>query len=415
VNGHTPEITASSLFFEMAWSELDVRMTLSHFYEQRNHRISAELLVTTLEGGYMMWDSFTITSKRGRSAVVKSLLPIDQLPPWGVMVEQLCRQAVLHRRKGEPVEEVGNQPLGTKPRWQLWPIIPMNEPCIIFGDGDSMKSLTALAFGVCVQYGLVKWGVRPVSGNVLWLDWETSADEVNRRLMGLQEEFDLPKPPVLHYQFCYRSLVGNVEQLAKIVSDLDISLIIVDNIGAAIKGKATDDDAARDFMNAVRELKVSALLIAHDTKYKEKGRKPMPFGSVFWENRARNVFMVKKENYAGSDESLVVYHHTKTNVGSRRKPMGFRVVWNDLTDTIAIHRSDADIYDSDVLVRDLSLRQRIEQFLLANAKGPMVVADIADGLGLAPEDRASLRTTLNRYKGKQFVKIGDGWGVMSRS
>lgn len=164
-----------------------------------------------------------------------------------------------------------------------WSILS-EHPTILFGDGESAKSMLAL----WVAGKLVQEGRR-----VLVLDWELSAVDHRRRLELLFPKSNLPE---IFYLQCSAPLTELVEQVQKFCEEEMIDFLILDSIAFACGGQAETSEAATTFFAALRDIGVAGSLgIAHQTKISKKadrGREK-PFGSVFWHNGARATWLIR--------------------------------------------------------------------------------------------------------------------------
>ena len=100
---------------------------------------------------------------------------------------------------------------------------------------------------------------------------------------------------------------------------------------------------------------VQTIILAHVTHEARKGGKSSPFGSVYWINLPRNVFELAVSAGQRQNHSDYALHHRKSNTGSLRPPIGFRLTWGE--DGCAI--DDLDIRKNSKLVAGLPLGERV--------------------------------------------------------
>jgi len=117
-------------------------------------------------------------------------------------------------RQGEPlVVLTGTVP---SPARELVPrLLYEGEPTLVFGDGDTGKSLFAVALAAAVQGGVaLPFGLKPVRAvPVAYLDWETSRDTLEERLALVAAGLKIDPPPIL-YKRMTRPLVDEAAALA---------------------------------------------------------------------------------------------------------------------------------------------------------------------------------------------------------
>ena len=147
-------------------------------------------------------------------------------------------------------------------------------PVILFGDGGVAKSYLALFFaGELVRRGL----------RVLYADWELDAGDHSDRLQRL---FGADAPQVM-YARCVRPMTYEAERLARLVRQHKCDYIVCDSVVFACDGPPEAAESAQRYFQALRQIGVGSLNLAHTTKSDDADKKP--FGSAFWHNGARNV------------------------------------------------------------------------------------------------------------------------------
>ena len=165
------------------------------------------------------------------------------------------------------------------------------------------------------------------------------------------------------------------EQVDKIKEDIkkhDIKLVIVDSASLASGDSTSDEKAALRLISAIKLLKITTLLIAHQRK--NDGDKN-PIGSIQYENQARNVWNISSAQDSVKDSTLhIACKHTKTNnTFLRKEPIGFRVYFG--LNSIEITKEDASTYFEE----KLSLTSRIEKLLFE--ENGLTYKEIASRLG----------------------------------
>ena len=170
---------------------------------------------------------------------------------------------------------------------------------LIFAPGGSGKSYLALLIAMAVQNGL-DFGffeMQATKMNVLYLDWETSLEDISRRFTllknGLGQDLESPY---------YRNLALPLNyEFDKVLDDIvkyNIKLLIIDSVVPAIGGNINHADVVGEFFSMLKQFYntngTRTLLLTHISKQskKEEGDKS-PIGSVYFENYPRLVWELK--------------------------------------------------------------------------------------------------------------------------
>ncbi|MFC2059007.1 AAA family ATPase [Chloroflexota bacterium] len=398
-----PLLTIRGGVYEFSWGDFVAR--LSRLKEHKDGRTSGEIRVTTSLNGYnttLLQSTINLLSTRSRADLVKTLTEKCDITDWARTIDYICTQTLEALRQDEPAVELWATNDVSPPRYLLSPIIAEKQPNFIYGPGGSGKSYLGLLFGLCIR---LPWADNPFglkvevkTINVLYLDWETTREEVNWRLKCLKNGLDLPDISI-HYRRCTMSLADDLESITETVLNLGSQFIIIDSLAAASGGDLNASDTALRFFRALRTLNTTSLIIAHTPK--EGGS---IYGSAFFNNYGRSNWEAKQEQHVGERELLVGLFHRKTNLSKLYDPMGFRFRFDD--EGTFVER--ADIKESS-LAKDLPLKDRIEKLL---KRGAMSAHEIAKELDKQPN---SIRVILSRQDGKLFTKIGDKWGCLEKS
>ena len=206
---------------------------------------------------------------------------------WHTIVLQACSIVTREWRTSNQFVSLDQMDPEVRVSYLIPGLIPEHETTVLYGDGASSKSLLSLFITTCVQYGVtLPWGVTPKQANVMYLDWETTPKTMAVRCRRLAEGMGMERPPILYLE-CHRPLVDLIPYLREQVIRNSIGLVVVDSIGFAANGSLTEDQTARETMNALRIFEnTTRLVVAHVSKSDadlEKG-KAKPFGSAFFWN-----------------------------------------------------------------------------------------------------------------------------------
>lgn len=292
-------------------------------------------------------------------------------------------------------------------------LIPLGETTILFGDGESGKSLIALMLAVCHSLGLpTPWENQPPAiGKVLYLDWETNARTLRSRLRRVCQGMGC-SIPAIGYRNCQKSLVDELPSIREEISREKYTAVVVDSIGFAMTGSLTEDSTARESLSALRAMDpVTRLVVAHVNG--DTARNPniqgRPFGSVFFWNGMRSGIEVRRAKDEATDGEIDLgLYHRKHNDGWAHPVIALKVCFDGLAGPIAFDpQTLADIPD---LVSGTALSTRIRQLL---KQGKMDSEEIAEALGVPKGD---VSATAQRMR--DVIKLNPGkkeeaeWGLL---
>jgi hypothetical protein len=373
-----------------------VTLDLSHLHEGREG-ITAELLVTSAIHGAIHWGRLNLLSTPARAGLVKTLERTAPVAPWALVLERACRLTALHVRAGAPVVCLMPRRAPTT-RHVIAKLVLAGETNVLFGDGGSGKSLLALALAVAASTGTpLPGGLVPTAPprRVLYLDYESCQEEHEDRLAGLLAGLEVTEAPPILYRQMVRPLADDAAFLRAEISQHAIDLVIVDSLAPACGAEPEGADAAVRTFTALRSFgPVTRQVIAHVSKAGADQRTgpTRPFGSVFVQNLARNVWEVRKAD-DDSEHLVLGLYHRKFNSGRRLPPFGLRIETDAATTTLHAH----DMGREPDLVARASLTQRL---LTALRPGAFTTAELTASVG-GPE--LSVRRALERLREKGHV------------
>jgi len=336
-----------------------------------------------------------ILSLSTRARLAKGLEEKHALGMWDAIIDNLATRILNQRTEAEPLEVITAASQYRDTQYLVHPILPVCLPTILYGDGESGKTLTSILLGILVSTGKsLPWlGLRTQSqGPVLYLDYEGNQDVFTRRLVFLSR--GLGTEPVIHYLRCSVPLAQDFKRVAKHVMEVDPALIVVDSAAlAALPGAKDPLDTVKSIFNPLSQLGRTSLVIAHTPKEKDS-----VYGSIFFRNLARSVWYAQAYQTVEDNFIDVVLTHNKSNEDRHFPPIGLR--FSFLQDRIIVKRSNP----SDVPGVNLSTEEEILAFLKRH--GAHAPKDIAAELGKNP---GTVRKCLQRMLGaNKVVKLGDG-------
>lgn len=349
----------------------------------------------TVNGGSLTIADLNLSSARARLDRAKLLAARANIQglDWIGIVEDFCQRVLDADRTGQPAVDLRDvpRPSGQDDCFEVLGLeLPKRHPSILFGDGGTLKSYTALyAGGKIAEAGI----------SVALFDWELSGEDHRARLEKL---FSDGMPRILYVR-CDRPLVFEVDRLRRIVRENQVEYAIYDSVAFASDGPPEAAEVAGRYFRAVRQVGCGSLHVAHVSKALDADKKP--FGSTFWHNGARSTWFAKlADETAGSNVLTVGLYHRKSNLARLCQPVGLSVTFED--EQVIIRR--ADLADSPDLASQLSVRQRMVYLL---KRGAMPAEQIAEEIEADPE---TVKRTIRRNRQLFTVIEGGRVGLLEK-
>ena len=327
--------------------------------------------------------------------------------PWDDVLTYVAAKTLEIVRRGEDVQEVGDEPESMALRYTLRPLLEYGQPTTIYAPGGTGKSKLAVYLACLIHFnynGIHDWTAESPC-NVLYLDWESDYQTITRTAWAIKQGLGCSRKDRFFYRRMHQPLVSDIEEIRKIVMDKRIGYGIIDSQMAATKDIRGDPSTpASEYHNALRSLSIGSLSLDHVNK--EGGN----YGTVTKTNRVRSQFELKGEQEKGQKFIELALIHRKRNEGMLLPTYGFRVNFD--TDEHDILRkvtfTEARVLDNPVLAKaGTSVRQRAREELIHRPMGLEDLASILD----EPVD--TVKVTLYRYK-SEFVYRKDSktWAVL---
>ena len=175
-----------------------------------------------------------------------------------------------------------------------------------------------------------------------------------------------------------------VDRIKRLVREHQIDFVICDSIGFACHDAPETAAAALGYFQAVRQLGIGSLHIAHVNRSETGDQKP--FGSAFFHNSARATWFVKPTSDDGNPVTLGVFNR-KHNLDVLQAPFAIEATFEDARTLFRL----ADIGAVAEFAGQVPLTQRIRSFLKGGARTRAeIVAQFPDA---KPE---TLRRTIDR-------------------
>jgi hypothetical protein len=402
----TPNLRINAGIYELVWPQEQIAVRIDRVHENHQH-VSGEILVKSLlpaMSPHLHQARLNLTSTQARRTLAKHLE--ERLPEldWNGLIEDACVLVLRAYREGEPVVAIRDAALRQGPRYRLGPVILEGHPNLIFGAGGVGKSLLALYFGVLISSGHHHNSLSPMPANVIYLDYETSAEELRERVLAIEAGLGEPGFSNILYRFSHQPIASDIEQIQRIISDKEIEFAIIDSMGPAVGADPNAPEAVIAYFTALRSLRITTLTIDHVAK---NAATPTPFGSVYKTNLSRSVFELRHEQEPGSDTMQMGLFHRKANFGKLLPPFGLAATFTPSTITF----TTCSVRDVPALAEGMSLRQRISDLL--STAGSLTAREIAEDLDVPTNQ---VRARLSQARGKLFTIVRAGkeptWGLL---
>ncbi len=340
----------------------------------------------------------------------------DRVPEfdWQEAFVDITGRTIDRYRAGDPPILLSDVDPAERPRWLVRPILAHGNPTIIAAAGGSGKSFLALAALATACTGRGKFLGLNATGKAvpgIYIDYEADEHTHQNRLEALCKGSGVDYPTNLFYRRERVPMHQASQELARFVAKNNIGAAVVDSKGAGMGGAPEDAEKVLEFFTAVARLQVPVLIVDHITNEMadNPGRKQRPYGSVYTQNQARQIWMA--QTVEGEDDITTVWTLTKNNNGKKGAKLAWRLVFDK--------RSD-DTYESIVCTqvsaqsvqamepKDMSLRERL-RVALTVSEHPLTTAELCEKLG---EPSNKLRAVLNRCY--EFVNVGSSSGGIWR-
>lgn len=379
----------------VGFDDMGVSVNFAHV-RKRFNRIDCMIEVNHSQVGVAYGPvAFDMTSMSKRreaiDALRKAMLQADY---WHSVIDLACRIAIKAQDDPGDFVELGSVKYDPAAReWLVEGFLPKRQPSIIYADGGTGKSMVALATAMSIAANIpIIDGISLPSdtGGVLYLDWETDEIELHERMLsitrGLKNDL-VPEDFPITYMRCtapLEALEGKVKQWVDANAG---AFVVIDSLIPALDGDANDSETARRFMNTLRSLNCTSLILSHTSK---EGRL---FGSSFWWNLARNVWELKKEQAVGDTYTDLGFVHQKSNNSHKQKTIGVRMKIEDGETSF----TKIDVLDTrGAIAASVGVKTRIASLL--KGSGALTVDEIVQELHTAdsPVTKQAVSMALSR-------------------
>lgn len=279
---------------------------------------------------------------------------------------------------------------------------------MIYGKGGSAKSLLSLIIAACLSRGISYIdgiAVHPKPLRVLYLDYEDTWETHYGRLKLLVEGLGMGTMPEIFHKVGTAPFPALATNLSRFIAAEGIEFMVIDSAGVACGADPETAGAATSFYRALLTCGVAqSLTIAHHNRIDETH----PFGSVYWWNTMRNIWLAKVQQEADGEIHLGLFHK-KHNNQPERTPQGLSIQFFDSGITVARESARrVEAFKEHIYVRDRILTA-IEDAMRATNRG-LTTKELQEATGAAG---GTVRTNLSRMA-DILIRIDERWVLKAR-
>ena len=360
--------------YTVGWEQEQITIRIDRIREDSRYAVRGEAKVTYM-GNHVHQARYDLTATQSRKTLSVQCGERHPGPDWTSFIEEASLLVLERFRTGEPVIDFGEFEPGEQSQFLVYPLLLKGEPNLLFGPGGSGKSYIAAYMASLVSYandGSEKvQGMEVNPGRVLYLDYETSPEEIFGRMQSIRNGMGLDQPLNMMYQFLTAPIDVEIEKIQRTVVEEEIDLVVVDSVGYACGGEPEVPQRALDYYRALRTLKCTSLSVGHIAK---DIKATTPFGTVYWVNGARSVWEVVKTQEAEQSRFHVVLIHQKINNSTLKAPLSFELQFGE--GELAFTRQEISMVpDADA---KLPLSDRIMAAI--QLQGPRTVNELVEAL-----------------------------------
>lgn len=386
--------------FRFTWPDLPLAVTLARIRED-GRGTRAELVALLVDGEkerVLLHQTVNLLSSKVRLAKeLNTRFPA----PWDSLLEQVCVLALRSLREGEPVYSLASTEEDAPSAFILNPILYEDEPTVIYGPGDSLKSFFVLYCALLLSNGhaVHPLACSPEPRRVLWLDWEMSLRNVRGRVRLLQHG----DPSLVHvpdFRRMVAALADTVDELKALVAEGAYEVLCIDSLGMAAGASELEKaGSAIAFYAAVRALGLPTIIIGHSPKDQEgKGR--TLYGNVYFRNLARVAWEVRREG------DTIGLYQDKSNLGPLQAPFGLRFVVDEAQTQCTV--LEGDLFEKPDLADHLPIWKKIHKALSDHPH--QTIDQLAEALDIK---KASIKARLYEHI-EHFTDDDEGRWICTR-
>ena len=361
-------------------------------------------LTATYAGARCSWGTWSLASTVARDSLAKRLKAHAPEVAWSAHLEEAAFRFTEAARTGEPLVTLTGT-AATEPALLLPGWLYAGEPTLLYADGDTGKSLTALTLAVAMAAGVtLPGGLMPLQATpAAYLDWETTAPTMERRLALVAGGLGVPPPPIL-YKRMTRPLVDEVGRLSREFAVRRVGFVVIDSkMFAVASGEGTPfHEPITAFYGALRLFAPAAVLVLnHVTNADARAGTPArPFGGAFAFNGPRLIWEAKRDPEVEDATAIVFTCRKANNLDRKPPPFGLRFTSHPIRGLEVTALDLGTVSQSTLAGATLSTR------VLTMLSEPLSVEALVEALHAKPD---SIARTLRRLKdNRQVAQLQDG-------
>lgn len=284
-------------------------------------------------------------------------------------------------------------------------LVPDDGLTIPFGAGSSTKTYQLYKMALCCSRGEPYVGRGTRRARVMVIDYETGRRMYGLRMRRLAEGAGLgfeDTAGVLYWWAGGIPLEDQVDALRRCIDAHQIEALFLDHLAAACGGDATEQSIASRFQRTVGKIGLPMVALAHITGQAANDPQAAyrPFGSIYWENQARQTIFVLRYQEQESSIANVGFYPRKINDGARGADFGVNVHFDDPAGPVVIE--SAALRETPHLLKARGPQWQVFEAL----DGRQTVKALAERTGFGER---RVRDLLEGFP-RLFVRVFDGGG-----
>jgi hypothetical protein len=370
----------------------------------------------------LAFQQINLMSQRAIAGLVRELAETHpDVTDWRELVKNVAWRTAKAASTIDLLQGVGKPPETMRQSFRLFPIVHEGEPTTIYCPGGVGKSYLAVFCACLVQFdidgftdttGGKLWS--PTQGNALYLDWESTHRDHERRTWAVKRGLGLDHHGEFLYLHCKQPLTAIVSDIQTVIKSRDITFVIIDSqMAAADFGPDIGQNATR-FYNAVRQLECSTLILDHVSKAAmstaaDSTNNTGPHGSVVKANRSRQQYELFKHQVPGQSYTDLSLKHRKNNEGPLGEDFGIRISFVPHEETGHLDRvtfTHFEVSEHPTMSQTLPVWKRAWECLTT----PRTLEEINEFMPDVGEK--TLKAMMYRYKDR-FTRMGDHWSRLA--
>lgn len=331
---------------------------------------------------------------------------------WDTIFTYITDMALAKLREGEPVIELDDTYGLVEPEYIMSPLFVKDAINTIYAEKGSAKTLFITLIDMMLT---LPWTDNPLNfdvGNkphkILFLDWENSPAITGWTAARLRRGMGIDYCPI-YYRHCSLPLADDISQIKHKLADINADIIIVDSIGMAVGDDLNLTKPAFRFFAALRQLDpITSILIGHTAKNMESRRRTV-YGNAYYENEARSVWEITKDQAIGSPEmTITLFQRKSAPFAGSHPPLAYKFIFEGNATTVELgyakldSRTQTEVSNMDIV-----------EAIIAESDHPIEPRDIFD-LAEGQVSRSNVGVYCLRLKNTGKIEKVEGGYVITK-